>query len=71
MKTYDTIPAEAERPCDCCKRIHRKLHFVNGFWLGESCETDYRRYNNGDQDKNSVYWTGREIKFSKIQKMTS
>lgn len=69
MKTYDTIPAEAERPCDCCKRIHRKLHYTNGFWLGESCEQDYSRYLHGDRDIKSAYWKGYEKKFIKVQRM--
>lgn len=68
-----TLPAEAAKPCDCCKRIHRKLVLVNGFWLGQSCADDYRRYLNTPAYytpvQQAAIWHGYETKLSKIKRM--
>lgn len=69
MKTYETIPAEADQRCDCCGRYHRKLYYMNGFWLGNNCLADYRHYLI-DKDAKSLYWHGYEANYRKVMIMT-
>lgn len=66
----NTIPAEAERQCDCCGRIHRKLICIDGFWMGQTCAGDYKLYlRNDGKDINSILWKGHEKVFLKVEKM--
>jgi hypothetical protein len=70
MKNFGTLPAEADRPCDCCGRMHRKLFYVDAYWMGKSCATDYSLYKRSDgKDVASLVWKGYESKFYKVQKM--
>ena len=65
----EPISAEAGRPCDCCKRIHRKLYLTyDGYWLGETCANDYRVYL-GVPSVTSAQWVGWESRHAKIERM--
>ena len=68
MRTHETIPAEAERPCDCCGRVHRKLYHYKGFWMGETCKQNYQRFEN-DRDPKSLYWRGYERIYRRVARM--
>lgn len=44
MKTQNVLPAEAEKQCDACKRFHRKVYKVGGYWVGGTCKEHYEQY---------------------------
>ena len=69
MTAKNTIPAEAERPCDCCGRIHRKLYSVNNMWMGSTCKEQYTRYWDGDRNPKSLYWNGYQKQYQKVARM--
>lgn len=65
---HHTIPANGDKPCDCCLRFHRKLYFVDGYWMGETCVDDYTFYRR-DANITSLYWKGWEKKHAKVKRM--
>lgn len=68
MKSQNTIPANSESICHCCGRNHRKLHLVNGYWLGGTCAESYKLYQI-DSRITSLYWRGYEKKHAQVAKM--
>jgi len=67
MKTQP-IPANGEKPCDCCNRLHRTLYLLDGYWMGKACAEDYTLYKI-DSNITSLYWRGWEKKHAKVQRM--
>jgi len=64
--TNEIIPAEAERPCSLCGRIHRKLYYAGaGYWMGKNCLTSYTRFTNGDKNITSMFWKGYEKQYQR------
>ena len=68
MSSQDTIPANTDKPCACCKRIHRTLHLVGGYWLGKNCAEQYKLYRR-DNNINSLTWRGYEKKHAQLTAM--
>jgi len=68
MMRVQPIPAESDKPCDCCHRMHRKLYYLDGYWMGQACAEDYTFYMR-DSNITSLYWRGYEKKHAKVQKM--
>lgn len=68
MRKQPTIPANDEKPCDCCNRVHRKLYLEDGYWLGATCAEQYGFYMI-DRDITSLYWRGYEKQHAKIKRM--
>jgi hypothetical protein len=62
------IPANGEKACDCCGRFHRKLYFLDGYWMGQTCAEDYTLYKR-NADITSLYWRGYEKKHAKVRRM--
>jgi hypothetical protein len=69
MKNHP-IPANGEKPCDCCGRFHRKLYYVDGYWLGTSCAEQYGFYCQTPQVTNIV-WRGYEKQYAKVKRMVT
>lgn len=67
MKT-NVIPANDEKPCDCCGRLHRKLYLLDGYWLGNTCADHYTFYMR-DTNIASLYWRGYERQHAKVKRM--
>jgi hypothetical protein len=68
--TNETLPAEAEKPCNCCGRLHRKLYNIDGFWMGKSCAASYKIYQRSDaKEITSIFWKGYEKQYNNIQRM--
>jgi hypothetical protein len=74
----DTIPADTDRPCDCCGRTHRKLKLINGYWLGATCADAVAFYHRSAQSAQFTadpeatmgsLWEGRERRLSQIKRM--
>lgn len=36
-----TLPADTDKPCNCCGRTHRKLYLYQGYWMGKTCIEHY------------------------------
>ena len=68
MKQYNTIPAEADKPCDCCGRIHRKLYFTNGLWMGASCTEQYKLFD-AWRNVTDIVWKGYEKQYWKVARL--
>ena len=68
MSDKNIIPANSDKPCACCNRIHRKLFLIDGLWFGKNCAEDYKLYKI-DSNIKSLYWRGYESKHAKISKM--
>jgi len=64
----DIIPANSDKPCSCCKRIHRTLYLVGGFWMGKNCAQDYKAYQNFGETNRNI-WRGYERKLEQIKTM--
>ncbi len=62
------IPANGEKPCDCCLRFHRKLYLVDGYWMGTTCAEDYKLYMQ-DSDITGITWRGWEKRHAKVKRM--
>ena len=69
MKETRTM-GPSETPCNCCGRIHRVLHDVNGYLLGQNCREDYRLYKKFPE-VTSVVWDGWEKKYNKVAAMVN
>lgn len=70
--TNETLPAEAEKPCNCCGRLHRKLYNIDGYWMGKTCSEQYKIYRRSDgKNVNSMIWKGYEKQFANVQRMVS
>lgn len=70
--TNETLPAEAEKPCSCCGRLHRKLYHIDGYWMGKTCSEQYKIYSRRDgKDINSPLWKGYEKQFANVQRMVN
>ena len=80
MTATETIPAEAGKPCDCCRREHRKLVVVDGYWMGKTCAEMYQTYKSQAFYRQMAaqgvecyaanlrnYWHGREKQLAHIQ----
>jgi len=65
----NTILANSEDKCHCCGRVHRKLFWVDGHWLGRNCAEDYRIYKYTNSDATSIFWVGYEKKHAQVKKM--
>ena len=63
-----TIPANSDKPCDACNRIHRKLYLLDGYWMGNACADHYSFYVR-TKDITDSYWRGYEKQHAKIQRM--
>lgn len=66
----EIIPANSEIPCGCCGRLHRKIKKVDGVWMGQTCEEQYKLYL-VNKDINSWMWRGYERQHKKIALMVS
>lgn len=64
----NTLPAQSDQPCDCCRRFHRKLYLLDGYWLGKNCANSYTIYLRHSHP-DSVVWRGYEKKHAQIKKM--
>jgi len=64
----DTIPANPESRCHCCGKVNRKLHLIDGFWLGQNCLEDYEWYSHSPSITNA-YWSGWEKRHANVEKM--
>ena len=64
----EIIPANSDIPCGCCGRYHRKIKKVDGWWMGNTCEEQYKMYQ-WNKDINSLVWRGYEKQFRKIEEM--
>jgi len=62
------IPANGDKPCDCCKRFHRKLYLLDGYWMGDTCAEQYSFYQR-DSKLTSLYWRGYEKQHAKVKRM--
>jgi hypothetical protein len=62
------IPANGDKACQCCRRLHRKLFYVDGYWLGGTCAEDYTLYRQ-HADVTSLAWRGYEKKHAKVRRM--
>jgi hypothetical protein len=69
MQTHP-IPANGEKPCDCCLRFHRKLFLVDGYWMGGTCADHYTFYMR-ESDITSSYWRGYEKQHAKVKRMVT
>jgi len=68
MLKNQPIPANDEKNCDCCGRFHRKLFFMDGYWMGNTCADDYTIYMRFPKITD-VVWRGWEKKYAKVQAM--
>jgi len=68
MNQITPLAANPDRRCDCCRRYHRRLQQVNGYWLGQDCANEYRLYLR-IHDRKNIVWHGHETKFSQIETM--
>lgn len=49
-----TLPADTDKPCNCCGRTHRKLYLYQGYWMGKSCIEQYAFYTSWPTN---IIWT--------------
>lgn len=68
MNKNDTIPAEADKPCDCCGRIHRKLHHTDGLWMGKTCTENYKLFRSW-KNVTDLVWRGYEKQYYRVAKL--
>lgn len=66
----EIIPANSEIPCGCCGRYHRKIKKVDGWWMGATCEEQYKIYTM-NSDPNSFIWKGWQKQYAKIHAMVT
>jgi len=68
------IEANADRACDCCKRVHRTLYNVDGYWMGKNCSEDYKSFKSwGNNSGWRKLWESDCVlnkKLEKLQRMT-
>lgn len=67
-KLTQTLPANTDKPCACCGRIHRKLFLTEHGWMGTNCREDYgiyKKYNG----KNPIFREVYAKQFAKIENM--
>jgi hypothetical protein len=62
------MPANGDMPCACCRRFHRKLFIVDGYWMGSTCVDHYTFYMRNN-NITSVYWRGYEKQHAKVKAM--
>lgn len=69
-KKIQTLPADTDKPCNCCGRTHRKLYLYQGYWMGQTCLADYELYLNW-RDRNAIVWQGWEKRYEKVHRMVT
>ena len=67
--SQNTIPANSDKPCACCGRIHRKLYLIDGYWMGKTCAEQYKLYRNGWRNITDIVWKGYEKQYLKVLSM--
>lgn len=69
MNKVLVIEESADRQCDCCKRVHRKLVLTDGYWMGKSCTEQYNIFK-FNKNINTLVWRGWEKQYAKLCVMT-
>ena len=62
------VPAQSDKACSCCHRMHRKLYPVDGYWLGIQCAKQYALYKINPKVE-SIYWFGHQQQHDQIARM--
>jgi hypothetical protein len=65
---HEVMEANADRHCECCHRVHRKLYNVDGYWVGGTCYEHYVLYKQ-TKDVGSIVWQGYEKQHAKVARM--
>lgn len=67
----DIMPANNDKPCALCQRIHRKLYLTRGEWLGQNCARDFKLFMGFESARKVEFWGGDKNKFEKLQKLAN
>lgn len=68
--SQNIIPPNDEVPCYCCHRKHRKLFFVDGYWMGRNCVESYKTFLRFPE-ANDIAWIGWAKKYEQVKAMVN
>ena len=63
--------ADKETHCQCCGRKNRKLHLIQGGWVGADCAKDVKAYRDAldchRDPASDLRWLGYAAKFQQVK----